>query len=135
MPRIFKLGTAAVAIVLATAAVGIIAYDRSQANQTEQWLHYDFSALSRTSTLATTVRGNVAAETQSIRYRVNATPKTVFDLGQKRNGCILIQALPPTAVCDIATAFPDVGLDGNVMFIGTTRARDDNTLNAFRLGK
>jgi hypothetical protein len=81
------------------------------------------------------VRGKVAVETQNLSYRVNAAPKTVFDLGQKRNGCILTQALPPTAVCDIATAFPDVGLYGNVMFIGTTRATADNTPSAFRLGK
>jgi len=64
-----------------------------------------------------------------VRYRAAATPTTVINLGRTRKGCTLARTLPPEAVCDLADAFPDVGLDGTITFVGT--GHESNTRNTY----
>jgi hypothetical protein len=58
----------------------------------------------------------------------------VTNLGQKRKGCTLTRTLLPQAVCDLATAFPDIGLDGTVVFVGSGRGRSSNDPLTFNVG-
>jgi len=60
-----------------------------------------------------------ASATKADGYRIGAAPKTVFNLGRNRNGCVLTSTAPAQTVCNIAVAFPDVGLDGTVIFSST----------------
>jgi hypothetical protein len=103
MQRIIKF----VALVLAAAIIGVVAYDRSRAHDDSGWFS---SATFKPASIAKT--GG---------YRVEATPKTVIDLGHNRNGCTLTSAVPAQAVCDIAVAFPDVGLGGTVTFVSSIK--------------
>lgn len=104
MKRTIKL----VAALLAATAIGVVAYDRSRAHDDGPWFS---SAALQTATV-----------TKTGGYRIETAPKTVLDLGRNRNGCRLSGALPTQTVCDIAIAFPDVGLNGTVTFVSTTNA-------------
>jgi hypothetical protein len=95
-----------IATVLAATAIGIVAYDRSRAHDDKPGLS---AAAFQTASVAKT--GG---------YRIEATPKTVLNLGWNRNGCTLTSAAPAQTVCDIALAFPDVGLAGTVTFVGSS---------------
>jgi hypothetical protein len=103
MKRTIKL----IAAVLAATAIGVVAYDRSRAHDDGPW--------SGSATLHT------ASVAQTGGYRIEAQPKTVLDLGRNRNGCTPTDAVPAQTVCDIAVAFPDVGLNGTVTFVSSTQ--------------
>jgi hypothetical protein len=107
MKRTIKL----IAAVLAATAIGVVAYDRSRAHEDGPW----FGA----ATLQT------SSVVKSGGYRIEAAPKTVLDLGRNRNGCTLTGAVPAQTVCDIALAFPDVGLAGTVTFVSSTLVSPD----------
>ncbi len=102
MKRTIKLTAA----VLAATAIGVVAYDRSHA--------HDDSPSFGSAVLQTASVG------KTVGYRIDATPKTVINLGRNRNGCAPIKAVPARTVCDIAVAFPDVGLNGTVTFVSST---------------
>ncbi len=51
-----------------------------------------------------------------------------LDLGQNRKGCTPSGTIPPEATCDIAIAFPDVGLHGTVTIVGSDRSSSNDTL-------
>ncbi len=102
MKRTIKL----IAAVLAATAIGVVAYDRSRAHDDGPW--FGSAAL------------QAASVTKAGGYRIEAAPKTVIDLGRNRNGCTLTGAVPTQTVCDIAVAFPDVGLNGTVTFVSST---------------
>ena len=57
-----------------------------------------------------------------------ATAKTATDLGQNRKGCTPSVTTPPQATCDIAVAFPEIGLNGTVTIIGSNRSSSNETL-------
>jgi hypothetical protein len=59
---------------------------------------------------------------------VHTTAKTAVDLGQNRKGCTPSGTIPPEATCDIAIAFPDVGLHGTVTIVGSDRSSSNDTL-------
>jgi hypothetical protein len=102
MKRTIKL----IAAVLAATAIGFVAYDRSRAHDDGPWFG--------SATL------QAASVTKTGGYRIEAAPKTVIDLGLNRNGCKLTGAVPTQTVCDVAVAFPDVGLKGTVTFVSST---------------
>jgi len=102
MKRTIKL----IAAVLAATAIGVVAYDRSRAHDDGPW--FGSAAL------------QAASVTKAGGYRIEAAPKTVIDLGRNRNGCTLTGVVPTQTVCDIALAFPDVGLNGTVTFVSST---------------
>jgi hypothetical protein len=104
MKRTLKL----IAAVLAATAIAVVAYDRSRAHDPGPW----FSPAALQAATAAKADG----------YRIEAAPKTVIDLGRTRNGCTLTGAVPTETVCDIAVAFPDVGLKGTVTFVSSTTA-------------
>ncbi len=95
-----------IAAVLVATAIAVVAYDRSRAHDDGPWFG---SAAFQTATV-----------TKTGGYRIGAAPKTVLDLGRNRNGCTLTGAVPTQTVCDIAVAFPDVGLNGSVTFVSST---------------
>ena len=115
MKRTIKL----IAAVLAATAIVVVAYDRGRARD-------DGSSFG-------TAAFQAASFTKAGGYRIEASPKTVIDLGRNRNGCALTGAVPAQTVCDIAVAFPDVGLDGSVTFVSSTNASTGMGL-AIRLG-
>jgi hypothetical protein len=104
MKRMLKL----LAVVLAATAIGVVAYDRSRSRDDTAWPN------------AAVIQS--AAVTKTGGYRIEAAPKTVIDLGRNRNGCTPTGAVPAQAVCDIAVAFPDVGLSGTVTFVSSSGA-------------
>lgn len=128
MPRTIKLATATIALLLTASIVAIIAYDRGSASPHAQRLTYNLK-------LATTSAGKIsaAAKVQFPRYRVHTTAKTATDLGQNRKGCTPSGTTPPEATCDIAVAFPEIGLNGTVTITGSNRSSSNETLT-FLLG-
>jgi hypothetical protein len=117
MKRTIKL----IAAVLAATAVGVVAYDRSRAHDDSPWFG--------------SATFQPASVTKTGGYRIEAAPKTVIDLGRNRNGCTLTSAVPTQTVCDIAVAFPDVGLAGTVTFVSSTNVPTTGEGLTIDLGK
>ena len=107
------------------AIVENIVHDNGQASPPAWTLTYDLN-----STAAPSSTGTGRAD--ATRYRVTTTAKTATDLGQNRAGCTLTRASPPEATCDIAIAFPDIGLNGTVVIDGSDRSSSRDT-PAFKL--
>ena len=127
MPRTIKLATATIALLLTASIVAIIAYDKSSASPHAQRLTYNLKLVPQAPTSAGKI--SAAAKVQSApRYRVHTTAKTATDLGQNRKGCTPSGTTLPEATCDIAIAFPDVGLHGTVTIVGSERPSPNNTL-------
>ena len=120
-----------IAVVLAAVAVGIVAYDRSRSQEQTPWLRSD---LGLQPSGIVSARADVTVDSRTTPYRVNAAPNTVISLGQTREGCTLTHALPPEAVCDLAVAFPDVGLNGSVTFVGSAHVASSTDTLTFNLG-
>ena len=74
------------------------------------------------------VSSDLTVQPEAPRYRVHTTAKTALDLGQNRKGCTPSGTIPPEATCDIAIAFPDVGLHGTVTIVGSDRSSSNDTL-------
>ena len=127
MPRTIKLATATIALLLTASIVAIIAYDKSSASPHAQRLTYNLKLVPQAPTSAGKI--SAAAKVQSApRYRVHTTAKTATDLGQNRKGCTPSGTTPPQATCDIAVAFPEIGLNGTVTITGSNRSSSNETL-------
>jgi hypothetical protein len=101
MKRTIAIAAAISAVTIAT----IVAYDRGRSGAAP----------------VRTASSGVAIGAQSSLYRVETSAATVLKLGASRRGCTLTAKAPPTAICDVATAFPDAGLNGTITFVGTAR--------------
>jgi hypothetical protein len=133
MPHTIKLATAAIALLLTAAVVGAIAYDKGRTHSQQRTLRYDLSLASEPPVVTGQTRRGMTVTAQTFRYRVKANAKTVTNLAEKRKGCALTRALPPEATCDIAVAFPDVGVNGTVTFVGSNRNRSSDDALTFKL--
>ena len=128
MPRTIKLATATIAVLLTASIVAIIAYDKSSASPHAQRLTYNLKLVPQAPTSAGKIKANFKVQPDAPRYRVQITAKTATDLGKNRKGCTPSGTAPPQATCDIAVAFPDIGLQGTVTIIGSDRSSSNNTL-------
>ena len=127
MPRTIKLATATIALLLTASIVAIVAYDRGKASPHARVLTYNLN-LDAHAAGTGKVSPDLTVQPAASRYRVQTTAKTAVDLGQNRKGCTPSGTTPPEATCDIAIAFPDVGLHGTVTIVGSERPSPNNTL-------
>jgi hypothetical protein len=127
MPRTIKLATATLALLLTASIVTIIAYDRGKASPHARVLTYSLNLDAHAADTGK-VSSDLTVRPEASRYRVQTTAKTALDLGQNRKGCTPSGTAPPEATCDIAIAFPDVGLHGTVTIVGSERPSPNNTL-------
>ena len=127
MPRTIKLATATLALLLTASIVAIIAYDRGKASPHARVLTYNLN-LDAHAAGTGRVSSDLTVQPEAPRYRVYTTAKTALDLGQNRKGCTPSGTIPPEATCDIAIAFPDVGLHGTVTIVGSDRSSSNDTL-------
>ena len=128
MPRTIKLATATIALLLTASIVAIIAYDRGKASPHARVLTYNLNLDAHAAASTGKVSPDLTVQPEASRYRVQTTAKTAVDLGQNRKGCTPSGTIPPEATCDIAIAFPDVGLHGTVTIVGSDRSSSNDTL-------
>ena len=128
MPRTIKLATATLALLLTASIVAIIAYDKDSASPHARTLTYNLNVGAQAAAGTGKVSPDLTHQPEASRYRVHTTAKTAVDLGQNRKGCTPSGTTPPEATCDIAIAFPDVGLHGPVTIVGSDRPSPNNTL-------
>jgi hypothetical protein len=95
-----------VAAVLAVTIAAIVAYDRGRSD-----------AAPRTSS------SSVAIRAQSSLYSDEASGTAVLELGTSRHGCTLTAKDPARAICDVAAALADIGLNATITFVGADRQR------------
>jgi hypothetical protein len=96
-----------VAAVLAVTIAAIVAYDRGRSD----------AAPTRT------FSGSVAIRAQSSLDSVEASGATVLKLKTSGRGCTRNADTTARAICDVATALADIGLNGTITFVGTDRQR------------
>jgi hypothetical protein len=128
MPRTIKLATAAIALLLAASIVAIIAYDKGSASPHARTLTYNLNLDAKAAASSGKISSDLTVQPEAPRYRVHTTAKAAVDLGQNRKGCTPSGTTPPAATCDIAIAFPDIGLHGTVTIVGSERRSPNNTL-------
>ena len=128
MPRTIKLAIATIALLLTASIVAIIAYDRGKASPHARVLTYNLNLDAHAAANTGKVSSDLTVQPEASRYRVHTTAKTALDLGQNRKGCTPSGTIPPEATCDIAIAFPDVGLHGTVTIVGSDRSSSNDTL-------
>jgi hypothetical protein len=133
MRRTIKLATATLALLLTASIVAIIAYDRGSASPHARTLTYNLSVGAQAAAGTGEIRSDLTVQPEAPRYRVHTTAKTALDLGQNRNGCAPSGAIPPEATCEIALAFPDIGLHGTVTIVGSDRSSSSNDTLTFEL--
>jgi hypothetical protein len=124
MKRTLKIAAATIALLLTVVIVENIVRDNVHASTPAWTLTYELNLDAPAPSTAST--GSLQAD--ATRYRVTTTAKTATDLGQHRDGCALTRALPPEATCDIAVAFPDIGLNGTVVVVGSDRNSSKDAL-------
>jgi hypothetical protein len=128
MPRTIKLATATIALLLTASIVAIIAYDKGSASPHARTLTYNLNLDAQAAISTDKVSPDLTSQPEAPRYRVHTTAKTVIDLGQNRKGCTPSGTTPPQATCDMAIAFPDIGLHGTVTIVGSERLSPHDTL-------
>jgi len=128
MRRTIKLTTATLALLLTASIVAVIAYDKGNASQHPRKLTYNFNVGAQAAAGTGKVSSDLTVQPEAPHYRVHTTTKTAIDLGQNRNGCTPSGTVRPEATCDIAVAFPDVGLHGTVTIVGSDRSSSNDTL-------
>ena len=128
MPRTIKLATATIALLLTASIVAIIAYDKGSASPHARTLTYNLNVGAQAAAGTGKVSSDLTVQPEAPRYRVHTTAKTALDLGQNRKGCTPSGTAPPEATCDIAVAFPDIGLHGTVIIVGSDRNSPNDTL-------
>ena len=128
MPRTIKLATATIALLLTASIVAIIAYDRGKASPHARVFTYNLNLGAQAAAGTGKVSSDLTVQPEAPRYRVHTTAKTALDLGQNRKGCTPAGTTPPETTCDIAIAFPDVGLHGTVTIVGSDPPSPNNTL-------
>ena len=128
MPHTIKLATATIALLLTGSIVAIIAYERGKASPHARVLTYNLNLDAQAAASTGKVSPDLTVQPEAQRYRVHTTAKTALDLGQNRKGCTPSGTIPPEATCDIAIAFPDVGLHGTVTIVGSDRSSSNDTL-------
>ena len=128
MRRTIKLATATLALLLTASIVAIIAYDKDSASPHARTLTYKLNVGAQAAAGTGKVSSDLTVQPEAPGYRVHTTTKTALDLGQNRKGCTPSGTIPPEATCDIAIAFPDVGLHGTVTIVGSDRSSSNDTL-------
>ena len=128
MRHTIKLATATIALLLTASIVAIIAYDRGEASPHARVLTYNLNLDAQAAASSGKVSSDLTVQPDAPRYRVHTTAKAAVDLGQNREGCTPSGTTPPEATCDIAIAFPDIGLHGTVTIVGSARRSPNNTL-------
>jgi hypothetical protein len=128
MRRTIKLATATLALLLTASIVAIIAYDKGSTSPHARTLTYNLNLDAHAAVSTGKVSSDLTVQPEAPRYRVHTTAKTAVDLGQNRKGCTPSGTIPPEATCDIAIAFPDVGLHGTVTIVGSDRGSSNERL-------
>jgi len=128
MRRTIKLATATLALLLTASIVAIIAYDKGSASPHARTVTYKLNVGAQAAAGTGEVSPDLTVQPEAPRYRVHTTAKTALDLGQNRKGCTPSGTTPPEATCDIAIAFPDIGLHGTVTIVGSEHHSPNDTL-------
>jgi hypothetical protein len=103
MNRAIGIGAAVLAVTIAA----VVLYDRSRGD----------AAPSRSSP------GSVAIRAQSSLHNGEASAATVLKLKTSGRGCTRNADATAEAICDVATALADIGLNGTITFVETDRQR------------